>query len=749
MARLPVPTFAVAADGQLYVANGINPSKRWDGFNDAFINAGVPAPASAVTAAASSTGSIAGTIRAYYRWLDADGRVSNLSPISNTLVIASSSVAITGATNAAPIVITAAAHGFSNGDTVKIDDVQGNYSANGTWTIANVATDTFELVGSLGVGEYAAGGTARNGAGQIDYTNVAVPTDSRVARRQILRNKDGDSETYYIDVNTTTLTGTSFSSTNTDDQLGDEVPIRDANGNDLALTRHGEPPSFKRVVVNHKGLLWYGVDTLWTEGAALLTNGSPTVTGIGDTGWTSEMVNWEFYPRGADNTKVYTVSAINTSTQTITLTENYEGDTDQFAAYALRPGQEERRTLYFSEAALPNSVDASKAVTISENPGDGEITALVPFQAWMFVLCEHAAYRIVYDDRPDRGEVYPAGYRGCVNSRCWVLADGDVYMMDRRGFWAFRGNMSEPIGEGVQPLFKRTTGQRINWERTEHFHAVYDPARETIRWFVCLSGTRYPRHAFCFHIRRNRWWIESFSVPISSSCLGHINGRPQVFLGSEGERTFALGHGVLDGVDPDDGTARGTVTAATSTTLTDSAAAFSTALVGMPVRIVSGRGAGQVNHVAARSSATKLTMLREWRILPDTTSVYQLGGVLCRWQTGRLRLSYSGEDEKRGMEVLWTPLDETAHLSAKVYKDQATDPVARRRRSRSDGVTTTAGEAAFTIDPTKANGFAAVYTDSFRVTRADGPRFVRWAIEAIPNEEQVVVQEVNILGATQ
>src|SRR5690242_19929753 len=52
---------------------------------------------------------------------------------------------ITGATNATPIVITAASHGYSNGDIVAIYGVLGNTAANGVWKIANVTTNTFEL----------------------------------------------------------------------------------------------------------------------------------------------------------------------------------------------------------------------------------------------------------------------------------------------------------------------------------------------------------------------------------------------------------------------------------------------------------------------------------------------------------------------------------------------------------------------------------------------------------------------------
>lgn len=64
--------------------------------------------------------------------------------------------AITGASNATPIVITANGHGLLNGDQVYINGVKGTTAANGTWIVANVATNTYELVGSVGNGVYTA-----------------------------------------------------------------------------------------------------------------------------------------------------------------------------------------------------------------------------------------------------------------------------------------------------------------------------------------------------------------------------------------------------------------------------------------------------------------------------------------------------------------------------------------------------------------------------------------------------------------
>jgi hypothetical protein len=76
--------------------------------------------------------------------------------------------AITGASNATPIVITATSHGFANGDIVSIGGVGGNLAANGVFKIANQAANTFELTNPItganvtGSAAYTSGGYAVN-----------------------------------------------------------------------------------------------------------------------------------------------------------------------------------------------------------------------------------------------------------------------------------------------------------------------------------------------------------------------------------------------------------------------------------------------------------------------------------------------------------------------------------------------------------------------------------------------------------
>lgn len=81
-------------------------------------------------------------------------------------------ITLTSATNASPIVVTSASHGLANGDTVTVQGATGNSAANGTWTVANSSANTFELQGSAGNGAYTANsgsirGVYRNGRPDI------------------------------------------------------------------------------------------------------------------------------------------------------------------------------------------------------------------------------------------------------------------------------------------------------------------------------------------------------------------------------------------------------------------------------------------------------------------------------------------------------------------------------------------------------------------------------------------------------
>lgn len=67
-------------------------------------------------------------------------------------------VVVTAASNAAPVQITAVAHGLITGERVVVAGVVGNYDANGDWVVTKVDADNVTLNTSVGSGAYTSGG---------------------------------------------------------------------------------------------------------------------------------------------------------------------------------------------------------------------------------------------------------------------------------------------------------------------------------------------------------------------------------------------------------------------------------------------------------------------------------------------------------------------------------------------------------------------------------------------------------------
>jgi hypothetical protein len=87
--------------------------------------------------------------------------------------------AITGATNANPVVITATAHGFATGDIVYIENVGGMTQINNrSFTVTNIGANSFSLNGENGIthGVYTSGGVATEAITAITQANPAVVT---------------------------------------------------------------------------------------------------------------------------------------------------------------------------------------------------------------------------------------------------------------------------------------------------------------------------------------------------------------------------------------------------------------------------------------------------------------------------------------------------------------------------------------------------------------------------------------------
>lgn len=670
-------TFAMAPDGILLIANGIDPMLRWDGFAQEAEPAGVSKPLTAPTLAASGTGTITGTYYAYLRFVDSRGNVSDLSPISDPLMA--------------------------------------------------TANDT------------------------VTYSGVELPTEPKVARRQILRNTSGQTAVFYIDVDTTDLSSTSFASTNDDTLLAARtpVPLFDSDGSPLA-NAHGIPPDWKVVVAHHLDRMFATVEVEYDQGSVALALGSTLVYGIG-TEWPSNFAGRFLWALAGD--KAYEIASVDEASQTLTLTEAWAGSTNPYGSYKIRAAIAERRLVYYSEAGLPESWPAINAISLQED-GD-EITALMAKGSFIYIIERKHIYRFTFQSDPATdGYVFLSGNRGCINQRCWVTVDDVAYMLDEAGAHGFSGQESEPLSRPIQDLFEGEPADagdlRINWSARDLFHASYTPGQEVVRWFVSLSGSYLPRHALCYEIRQKRWWIEEYAHPIGASGLGRLNGRPQVFLGASSARVLANGVGTLDGVDASEGEVRGLADSATPDSITDLSAVFSANSVGAPLILAGGRGKGQ-RRIITEASATTLRVSLPWLVSPDATTTYQVGGVPWRWRSGYFRWAMSEEETPRRLEVVFDPVVVDTTLDARIFLDRSLTPVVwevTRTSEEANGFASTAGESDWVGDLTKASGFLQRRIDGHKEIYLDGSRFVTTEIAGVSNSDTVTIYEITVDGAS-
>lgn len=543
-------------------------------------------------------------------------------------------------------------------------------------------------------------------AGGVVYTNVPRSGEFKVVARQILRNTAGQAQTFYVDVDTEDLTATTFSSKLTDPILSVQqaVPLVGPNAEDLA-ERYGVPPDFCSYLIWHQNRMFMAGVFPYSEGNARVTQGSDQVQGIG-TEWGIALIGRLFYADGSRNTPL--VTAVDRLTQTLTLSAPYDGVSSGYAVYSIRPAPGFTRLLYFSEPGLSEAWPPTNALQIPET-GD-QMTGLASLKSYLFVLERNHIWAISFQDDPGTdGGCFQRAQRGCVNDRCWVVVGTTAYLMDEAGIYTFDGDAEgQTISQAVQGIFRGEDSRyRIRWASRRYFHAAHFPTEDTIRWFVCLSGSYLPRHALCYQYTLQRWWVEEFPFPIACNCLGRA-GSPaadwqelvrQVYLGSAAGRVMTYPWGYADGPDPRGSDLAGGILSADRLGFTADRP-LGPDLVGGPVDVIRGRGKGQ-RRVAASASGTLLRVVQPWTVVPDATSRYRAGGVRFRWQSGWFRYMDEEAEQQVRLEATFRRTSAAAQADLFVFTDRSAVPdpwAVRRDADEGYAVSAVPGSPALTVE---------------------------------------------------
>jgi hypothetical protein len=445
----------------------------------------------------------------------------------------------------------------------------------------------------------------------------------------------------------------------------------------------------------------------------------------------------------------------------------YGGTTDPYAYYSIYPANPlantvasvnpntERRTVYYSEPGQPEAFPTINQVTFAEDAGAGEFTGLMSMGPYLFVWAQNRVYQLSYTQNPSTdGQEVTAAQRGCVNNKCWITTEDVAWSLDTRGIHIFSGTGDSPIGSSeVQDLFRpHASGPyKISWNVSRNFHSVFDPGEGVARWFVTIGGSYAPHHAIAYQVRLRRWWLEEYPFPIGASCLGRLNGKPQVFLGSDAGRVFALNSSPCDGLDPSAGTIRGTAASSGIDWLDDGAAIFPTAnLVNNYVTISQGAGKGQRRKIVS-VSGTRLNVNYPWTTRLNTSSVYQIGGVSWKWKSGWFKFTPDPNLSHRAAHITFGATEDQAGMYLRTFQDFATDPLTWANPGTleaGNGMALLANDPTtdVSIDTTKPKGYVWQRMDNFREEYTDAPSYLAVEIGGVTNSEAFLVKSVRLDG---
>ncbi len=327
-----------------------------------------------------------------------------------------------------------------------------------------------------------------------------------------------------------------------------------------------------------------------------------------------------------------------------------------------------------------------------------------------------------------------------------MQAEDTAYLLDEQGIHAFTGGVSQPISEPIQDLFRDDSPSplKVDWDADQRYwHAAYSEVHATVRFFVAMTGNRFPRHAICYSYRTDRWWVESYKRTVSCSTRANV-GIARVFCGLEHREMMALNVGWTDGLRDVGGTVRGSVGAFSAVSLTDSQAHFTSDTANLAVFLVSGRGKGQWRRVVA-VTGTRLDLLTPWSVRPRPGDAYIVGGIDYLWRSGYFRFTDSTEaDNARDVEMIFKPVDQGT-LDLQLYYDHVEEP---RPWSRdTDGtVTIKAGDPVAVVDLTQIQGRAVQRAEGHQDTYVSGDQYVSPELSGVQVGKPIRILRVTLNG---
>jgi len=582
------------------------------------------------------------------------------------------------------------------------------------------------------------------------YTNLEVPTDQRVARRQIFRNQNGNSDVFYLDIDTDDLTSTVLYSLNTDDQLklNYAISVFDDNGvNQLYL--YGQPPPDKPFIAEFCNIVYAVGFRTYSEGNVILTNGSTEIQGVG-TDWPESFIGRQIIL----DEEVHTIVSVDVENQIIDIETGYTGADNPYAEYTVQPYYANSNLLNWSESGLPEAWPIANALQLPED--DDEITGLKVFANALWILKANSIYQFSTTIDPGRdGDYKPASKRGCINERCAVVVQNVCLMLDRTGVHVFQGYMPrynyqanttpDHVSVPIDDLFRfEGSWLRLNFEADTCFwHAIHNMELKIIRWFVAMEGYDYPQHALAYDYLQDKWWVEEYPIPITSSTQSlELGGVP--VMGGRAGNVFIGDRGTLDLI----------TTGSTRINVVSCYAGLNLVLdsvppscVGLPVAIVAGTGHGQKRMILSQTD-DEIIVNYPFFPEPDETSVIQIGAINYYLMTPEYSYARLEIENPKAFTVEYR----TAPNSLECYASMLIDRIANREvgvDASWGSVTSTAGDpGVYKIDLNSQSGYGRIVMDDRRERDIPQKYSIQVTMSGFSGRDKPIFSSMQIIGGS-
>lgn len=583
---------------------------------------------------------------------------------------------------------------------------------------------------------------------KFTWTSIPVSPEARVTQKILWRSTSGEAETLYqvaIISNATTSHTDTLSDNTLQALTNPDLPILLPNG-DLNARRFGVPPSDRSYAVMYRDRVWMAGRVKYTEGT-VATAGTTTVTGTG-THFVDAMIGMYLYVVGEPAPLV--ISSVGSATSLTLSTAAV--NTASSLTYSVTSSPDLRNQCRFSEQDEPESMPDTNVVTLQENTGDeDEVTGLMPYGSFLYILKERHIYSLAYVSQPkiDVG-INCVAWRGCLNHRCWDILDGTAFLMDQTGVYAFTGSAPQPIDQAIQNQFWDGT---IDFTNSKWFWVKSDAQRKLVYFAVSYTGdnSTRPTRVLVYNALTQAWEPDKYVWELGGACIANIGGAAQMLIGTVDELVLATGQGTSDIVDA----IRGTVTAANSSSITDSLASFDSTVKDAPVAIISGTGIGQIRRVSSQTS-TQLTVSSNWTTTPDSTSQYLVGAIQWNHKTGQLAFQLSEKRLRREfyLSVFPTTNQNTVHL--RTYKNKYQTPDTQYvDEDRGTGVTSKAGEDYY-FDVSKnrvpqdaASSVQKQALPGFTDDHSNSQRWIALELYGFQGTDQISLDMYGLTGVTQ